>query len=192
MFFSGAFVGWEKLQLLFTCLLNAFNWMSLPSSASTHPTLQIFLIKRTFCAPLLSLHPLLILLKSTGWSVASGKENHSIRLHRWNESQEVGRKEERKKRGKKILQLQTNPPSEILFQCTLHFVALMPSLNCFGTCHKYWWNSFSRTVLSLYFLLSPSILFFLSPTVPPSLSKKPSPFCLRHSVILYLGNQELF
>lgn len=116
-----AFMGWEKLKLLFTCVLNAFNWMSLPASASTHPTLQIFLIRRTFCAPLLFLHLLLILLKSTGWSVASGEENHSIRLHRWNESQEVRRKEGRKKGGKKSSSFKQIPPVKYCFNvlCSL-------------------------------------------------------------------------
>lgn len=68
----------------------------------------------------------------------------------------------RKEEKKTLFQLQTNPPGEILFQCTLHFVALMPALNCFGTCHRYWWNSFSlqRTF--------PFIPFPLYPLFPPS------------------------
>lgn len=100
-------------------------------------------------------------------------------------SQEKGGEEE-----KKISSFKRNPPSEILFQCTLHFVALMPSLNCFGTCHKYWWNSFSQQNFSLYTFHFPPVSSFSS-LLPPSLSKKPFPFCLRHSVISYLRNQEL-
>lgn len=66
-------------------------------------------------------------------------------------------------RKKDLFQLQTNPPGEILFQCTLHFVALMPALNCFGTCHKYWWNSCSLQNTFPFILLTfPSISLFFS------------------------------
>lgn len=44
-----------------------------------------------------------------------------------------GNKEEKKKISFSFKRI---PPSEILFRCTLHFVALMQALNCFGTCHK--------------------------------------------------------
>lgn len=122
----------------------------------------------------LSLCPLLVFLKWNGWSITSGQENHSIRLHRWNESWEV-----RKKGVGVLFQLQTNPPGEILFQCTLHFVALMPALNCFGTCHRYWWKTFS---LHMTFSFIP---FPLCPLFLPSPSQNSFSFCLGCSVTLY-------
>lgn len=68
-------------------------------------------------------------------------------------SQEKERNEEKKK--KKIsFSFKRIPPSEILFRCTLHFVALMQALNCFGTCHKNWWNSFSLQSTFSFILLS--------------------------------------
>lgn len=63
-------------------------------------------------------------------------------------------KEGNKEKKKISFSFKRIPPSEILFRCTLHFVALMQALNCFGTCHKNWWNSFSLQSTFFFILLS--------------------------------------
>ena len=153
MFCSGAFV-WKKKKRKspFDRLLNRFpsTLTQLTSIPSTIPEplrpLHTLSYQRSTYTPfashmrytLLSLPPLLVLLRCHIWARKTAASVFTDEV-----KAEKSRRRGGQKRKKISPKLQTNPPGEILFQCTLHFVALMPALNCFGTCHKYWWNSFS-------------------------------------------------
>lgn len=151
------------LRFDFISCLDKFTTRCIFCQDSTH-TITATHNKHT----LLHLHfrVLLVFLKSTGCGDTSGREKPQHPSFTDEMKAEKSGKKEAEKRKKNLFQLQKNPLAKILFQCTLRFVALKPALNCFGTCHKYWWNS--SLCKALFFLypshVSLNTLLFLSST----------------------------